>query len=295
MTTIDNLRKIHRIDLSSRKLVNSSLVGAYHSAFKGRGSEFASVRHYEPGDDTRLIDWKVSARTGSVFVRQQIEERELTVTIVMDISASTLFGSHGQLKRDLSAELASILAYAAIRNNDRVGLLLFTSQTELYVPPRKGRNHILRLIRDLLTVEPKNTGTDIGLALRQVSQALKQRSVIFLISDFLSPLSTYEAELSLVGFTHDVVAIILGDALEHKWPTVGLVEVIDSETNERMWIDTDAKGWHGIFTQQSLRLQNHIDTALMRANVDRVRVMTNTDYVTPLAVMLRKRGQKRWR
>jgi len=289
MIASDTFRKIRLVELRTRKLVNDSLAGTYHSAFKGRGIEFDAIRPYEPGDDVRLIDWNVTARTGDPFVRQYIEERELTVMLLLDTSASCLFGSAGRQKRDLGAELGAVLAYSAIRNNDKVGLALFSTRTELYVPPRKGRNHILRLIRDLLTAQPSDHGTDIAAALRMANRSLKRRSIIFLLSDFLAPVETYTTELSLLAHRHDVIALVLSDRLERNWPEVGLTRIQDAETGQGMWIDTNATNWQQIFSQQSLHLQSHVDAVLTKANVDFIRLDTNEDYVPRLTALLQRR------
>ncbi len=285
----DTFRKIRLIDLQTRKLVNDSLAGAYHSAFKGRGIEFDSIRPYEPGDDVRLIDWKVTARTGDAFVRQYVEERELTVMLLLDTSASCLFGSTGRQKRDLAAELGAVLAYSAIRNNDKVGLSLFSTHNELYVPPRNGRNHILRLIRDLLTAKPTHSGTDIAAALRMANRSLKRRSIVFLLSDFLAPADSYANELSFLAHRHDVVALVLSDLLERSWPKVGLTRVQDSETGQGMLIDTNAPGWQQEFAKHSIRLQDRVTSVLTKANVDFVRLDTNKDYIAPLTALLQRR------
>lgn len=292
MVASDTFRKIRLVELRTRKLVNDSLAGAYHSAFKGRGIEFDAVRLYEPGDDVRLIDWNVTARTGDVFVRQYIEERELTVMLLLDTSASCLFGS-SRLKRDLGAELGAVLAYSAIRNNDKVGLALFSTRNELYVPPRKGRNHILRLIRDLLTAQPTGRGTDIGAALRMANRSLKRRSIIFLLSDFLAPVETYSTELSLLAHRHDVIALVLSDPFEKVWPEVGLTRIEDAETGQGIWIDTNAADWQQAFSQQTLRLQGQINAALSKANVDYIHLDTNEDYIPQLTSLLQRRVSSR--
>ncbi len=293
MIAADTFRKIRLVELRTRKLVNDSLAGAYHSAFKGRGIEFDSIRPYEPGDDVRLIDWNVTARTGDAFVRQYVEERELTVMLLLDTSASCLFGSAGRQKRDLGAELGAVLAYSAIRNNDKVGLVLFSTRTELYVPPRKGRNHILRLIRDLLTTQPANRGTDIAAVLRMANRSLKRRSIIFLISDFLSPVESYSTELSLLAHRHDVIALVLSDPLERKWPEVGLTRIQDAETGQGIWIDTNAPDWQQAFSQQALHLQSRLDSALSKSKVDFIHLDTNEDYISQLTALLQRRVSSR--
>lgn len=289
MLTAETLRKIRRIELRTRKLVDESFAGAYHSTFKGRGIEFDTVRPYDFGDDARLIDWNVTARTGEPFVKKFVEERELTVMLLLDTSASCLFGTSKQQKRDAAVELAAVLAYSAIRNHDKVGLILFSDQVELYVPPRKGRNHILRLIRDLLAAQPTQKGTDIALALHMANRLLKHRAVIFLMSDFLLPVETYATELSLVGRRHDLIAGILSDPLEQVWPNVGLAVMRDAETGQERWIDTTSKAWRDQFQQQSRRFQNIRDETLVRANVDRIDIPSDGDYISALLTFFQRR------
>jgi len=293
MISSDVLRRIRRIELRTRKLVNESFAGAYRSAFKGRGIEFDTIRPYEPGDDVRLIDWNVTARTGDAFVRQYVEERELTVMLLLDTSASCLFGSTAKSKRDVASEVASVLAYSAINNNDKVGLLLFSDQTELYVPPRKGRNHILRLIRDLLTAQPSQKETDIAAALRMVSRSLKRRSIIFLLSDMLVPVETYITELSLLAYHHDVLVLIFSDPLEQHFPDIGLASIEDAETGQIMWIDTHASTWQQNFSVQIRQLQNRVGTAIAQANVDAVQIDINDDYVARLVTLFQGRAGTR--
>jgi uncharacterized protein (DUF58 family) len=293
MISSDVLRRIRRIELRTRKLVNESFAGAYHSAFKGRGIEFDTIRPYEPGDDVRLIDWNVTARTGNTFVRQYIEERELTVMLLLDTSASCLFGSTSKSKRDLAAEVAAVLAYSAINNNDKVGLVLFSDRTELYVPPRKGRNHILRLIRDLLTAQPIHKETDIAAALRMASRSLKRRSIIFLLSDMLVPIDTYATELSLLAYHHDVIVLIFSDPLERNLPNVGLARMQDAETGQIMWIDTHAVNWQRNFSAQSHQLQNRVRSVMSQASIDVAYIDINDDYVARLASLFQGRLSSR--
>ncbi|MBA3870013.1 MAG: DUF58 domain-containing protein [Anaerolineae bacterium] len=293
MISADVLRKIRRIELRTRKLVNESFAGAYRSAFKGRGIEFDSIRPYEPGDDIRLIDWNVTARTGEAFLRQYVEERELTVMLLLDTSASCLFGSTSKSKRDIAAEVAAVLAYSAINNNDKVGLILFSDRTELYVPPLKGRNHILRLIRDLLTAQPTHKETDIACALRMASRSLKRRSIIFLLSDMLVPVETYATELSLLAYHHDVMVLRFSDPLERKLPDIGLALVEDAETGQHVWIDTHAANWQRNFSAQSQQFQNRLNTTLSQANVDIVHIDVNDDYVAHLVSLFQGRLSSR--
>jgi len=241
----------------------------------------------------RLIDWNVTARTGEAFVRQYVEERELTVMLLLDASASCLFGSTSNNKRDVAAEVAAVLAYSAINNNDKVGLLLFSDHTELYVPPRKGRNHILRLIRDLLTAQPTHKQTDIAAALRMASRSLKHRSIIFLLSDMLAPVESYATELSLLAYHHDVMALIFSDPLEQKMPDLGLARMEDAETGHITWIDTKAINWQQNFSSQTMQLQDRVGTAMAKANVDAVRINVNDDYVASLVSLFHSRGSSR--
>jgi len=293
MISSDVLRRIRRIELRTRKLVNESFAGAYRSAFKGRGIEFDAIRPYEPGDDVRLIDWNVTARTGDAFVRQYVEERELTVMLLLDASASCLFGSTSKSKRDVAAEVAAVLAYSAINNNDKVGLLLFSDQTEHYVPPRKGRNHILRLIRDLLTAQPAHKETDIAAALRMANRSLKRRSIIFLLSDMLAPIESYVTELSLLAYHHDVMVLIFSDPLEQQLPNVGLARIEDAETGQITWIDTGVTNWQRNFYAQTQQLQNRVGIALAQANVDAVRINVNDDYVARLVSLFQSKASSR--
>jgi uncharacterized protein (DUF58 family) len=290
--TAETLRAIHLIELRTRRLVNDVFAGAYHAVFKGRGMAFDTVRAYEPGDDVRDIDWNVTARAGEPFIKRYTEERELTVMLVMDASASSLFGTVNRQKRDLAAEIGAVLAYAAITNNDKVGLLVFSDQVELLIPPRKGRTHVLRLIRDLLAVKPAHTGTDISLALRMVNQSLRRRSIVFLISDFLVDNKAYERDLMVTSYRHDVVALVLSDPLEQEWPEVGMVQLRDAETGQTEWIDTAAPGWQKRFREQTALFRQMRELALTRAQVDRIDMPVNGDYVRALTQFFQRRQQR---
>jgi len=292
MLTADTLRKIRRIELRTRKLVNDSFAGAYHAVFKGRGIVFEAVRPYEPGDDIRDIDWNVTARAGEPFIKRYAEERELTVMLVLDASASSAFGTVNRQKRDLAAELGAVLAFTAISNNDKVGLLIFSDQVELFISPRKGRNHVLRLIRDLLAAQPIHQGTDISLALRTINQLVKRRAIVFLISDFLAASQEYAPDLQITGRRHDVIAVVLSDPREQNWANVGLVGLRDAETGNVAWIDTASPEWRKQFHQQARRFQAIRDQALVRAGVDRIDVPVDADYVDALLRFFRQRAQR---
>jgi uncharacterized protein (DUF58 family) len=291
MLTPDMMKQIRRIELRTRRLVDASFAGSYQAVFKGRGMTFDSVRAYEPGDDVRTIDWNVTARAGEPYIKQFVEERELTVMLVLDASASILFGSVRRMKRDLAAELGAVLALSAIRNNDKVGLLVFSDQIELFIPPRKGRNHVLRLIRDLMAAAPSGKGTDMVLALKSVNRILQRRAIVFLISDFLLAGDDYLRELSLINRRHDVIAVTLHDRLEQSWPEVGLVHLEDAETGATTWVDTSSETWRRRFHGQAQRMQQAREAALVRAGVDRIDLPADGDYVRALAEFFRRREQ----
>lgn len=247
-------RKVRGIEVRTAQLVDSILAGAYHSAFKGRGIEFEQVRAYIPGDDVRAIDWNVTARAGEPHIKNFREERELTVLLAVDMSASTGFGSGSQTKRELAAELAAVLALAAIRNKDKIGLVLFTDTVELVLPPRKGRQHVLRLIREMLAFQPSGRGTDIAAALRFMGKVYKRRAVLFLISDLLA--EGYDQDLSVLSRRHDVIVAHTADAREHSLVSAGLIAVEDSETGAMRVIDTtsrQAKGYDAAAQAASAR------------------------------------------
>lgn len=292
MLTPETLHRIRQIELRTRRLVNDSFGGNYHSVFKGKGIAFDTVRPYQPGDDVRNIDWNVTARTNEAYVKQYVEERELTVMLVLDTSASCLFGTVNRSKRDLAAELGAILALAAISNNDRVGLFVFSDQAELFIAPRKGRNHVLRLIRDLLGARPANRGTDLSLALRTVDRLLKRRAIVFLLSDFLAPARDYLHDLLVVSGRHDLIAVVMADPLEKTWMNVGLVGIRDAESSASTWVDTSSKQWRGQFAQQAQRFRHLRDSTLSRAGVDRIDLPVDGDYVRALTQFFRLRAHR---
>ena len=254
--------------------------------------EFDEVRPYYPGDEVRSIDWNVTARMGQPFVKRYVEERELTVTLVVDASGSGDFGSVKRFKRELAAELAAVLSFSATTNNDRVGLLIFTDKIELYIPPRKGRRHVLRLIRDLLAFQPQGRGTDIKLALDTINQILKRRSIVFLVSDFLSDPETYRKPLSMANRKHDVVAIDLHDPLETDIAGVGVLALEDAESGELVWVDTSSRAWRHAFSQQVAQLEGAKNSVITNAGVDRIDIDTDQDYVSALTLFFEKRTQR---
>lgn len=282
MLNANLLRTIRRIEYRTRRLVTSSFTGAYRSRYRGQGMSFVSVRPYVPGDDIRAIDWKITARTSIPHIRQYVAERELSLMILIDGSASLMFGTQERQKREYAAELGAILAYSAIFNNDKAGIMIFTDHLEHYVAPAKGRKHILRLLQDLLTYTPKGTNTDLGAALRTANRVLPQHSIIIMLSDFLVPPENYAKELAIVAQRHDVAAIMLTDPMEEVIPSVGLLHVQDSETGDVHLVDTASKKWQKAFAQQRTTLQAARDDAFKRAGVPTVVLSQDADYIPTL-------------
>lgn len=287
------LRRIRRIELHTKRLVHNVFAGAYQSAYKGRGLSFAAVRPYEPGDDVRTIDWKVTARTGEPYIKEFIEERELTLMLVVDGSASVLFGTQDQQKRDFAAELGAVLAYAATRNNDKAGMLIFSDRVERYIPAKKGRNHLLNLIRELLTFEPEGMGTDLSLALQTVNRVLKPGAIVFLLSDFMADPETYRRALLLTGKNHDATAVILSDPLEEDIPALGLMSMRDAETGTMQWVDTRSEKWQQQFYEQQKSIRAEREALLHTAGVNRLEIPPDRDYVRALSLFFQERVRQR--
>jgi uncharacterized protein (DUF58 family) len=285
------LRQLRRLELSTRRLVDSRFAGEYRSVFKGQGMEFAEVREYQPGDEVRTIDWNVSARMGRPFVKRYVEERELTVMLVVDRSASEGFGTTGRTKREVLTEIGAVLALAAARNNDRVGLVLFTDRVEHVVPPRKGRRHVLRLLRDLYVLEPTGRATDVGAPCDLLTQLLGHRSAIFLMSDFLS--RPFEKPLSRLVRRHDVVAVQVTDPAERSLPDIGWARVADPETGEQVDVDTSDARVRAAFADAVRREAAQIAQLFTRYGVDTVDVATDGEWVTPLRGFFRERERKK--
>jgi uncharacterized protein (DUF58 family) len=292
MITHDLINKIRQIEIRTKRLVNDSYAGEYQSVFKGKGMEFDEVRPYQFGDEIRTIDWNVTARTGQPYVKRFVEERELTVMLLVDASASEDFGSVSRFKRELAAELTAVLSFAATTNNDKVGLLIFTDQIELFIPPRKGRHHVLRLIRELLAFEPKSRGTDIGMALETANQILKRRSIIFLVSDFLADPSSYQKALALSNRRHDLIAVDLHDPLETDIQPVGLIALEDPESGEIVWADTASRNWRDAFERRIHQFETNKIRAFRQARVDRIGIGTGEEYTAPLTAFFRQRARR---
>ena len=284
-------KKIRHVEVRTRGLVDDVFGGEYHSAFKGRGIEFAEVRPYQIGDDVRTIDWNVSARTGEPHVKLFEEEREQTLMLVVDVSGSEDFGSAGA-KRDLAAEVCAVLGFSALRNSDKVGLVLFTDRVERFVPPRKGKRHVLRLVRDLFAHEPQARGTDVAAALEHVLRVQRRRAIVVLVSDFLVPPGTegtVSRTLRVLAQKHDVVAVRLVDPREEALPAVGLVRVVDAESGRPATVDTSSRRVREAFARRAAARAARAEAALREARVDHVTLRTDTDYVEPLSAFFRHR------
>ncbi len=285
------LDKVRRIEIQTRSVVDERFAGEYHSVFRGHGMEFAEVREYQPGDDVRSIDWNVTARVGSPFIKIFDEERELTVMLVVDASASGAFGSGQRMKGEIGVEISAVLALSAIRNNDRVGLLIFTDAVELFIPPRKGRRHVLRVIRELLYFRPRSKGTAIGVALEFLERVLHRRSVIFLISDFLD--SRYTGPLRYLSRRHDVNAVILEDPRERQLPDVHFVTLRDAESGETLLVDTHDRRVRDAYARQQAQYARQRSEMLRRLTIDEVYIDTTHSYIEPLVRFFRMRTRRR--
>ncbi len=290
MSAGELLSKVKKIEIKTRRLVDEITGGAYHSVFKGRGIEFSEVREYTPEDDVRDIDWNVTARMGSPFIKKYSEERELTVMLAVDASASGLFGAGEKDKREQMIEAAALLAFSAIRNNDKVGLLIFTDETELYLPPRSGRKHVLRVIRELVAMEPKHHGTNIGKALESLAETLKKKSVIFLVSDFIDD-KDYEKSLKIVNRKHDLIAVRVLDDAELNLPKLYGMCIEDAESGEVFDFDANGSG-SAAYGAAAQELHEANREACRRAKVDMVDIRCNEDLVKPLMAFFQTRRGK---
>lgn len=295
MSSIDHkelLKKVRRIQITTKHAVNDVFAGQYHSTFKGRGMEFDEVREYVPGDDVRSIDWNVTARTGVPYIKKFIEEREMTVMLVVDVSASNRFGSGAQMKRDLIAEVAAVLAFSAIRNSDRIGLILFSETVEKYIPPKKGTSHVLRLVREMLSHKPQQKGTRIAPALDYLNHISTRKNVTFLISDFMFS-DDYERLLKITARRHDLISIIVGDKREVAWPDIGLIQWHDAETGERVWVDTSSRRVREELALSQTRRASEVDDLHRKAGIDVIRLFAGEAYEKEFIKFFRQRAQRR--
>jgi uncharacterized protein (DUF58 family) len=288
--TAEILSKIRTLEIKTKGLVETAFAGDYHSVFKGRGMNFEDVREYQPGDEIRTIDWNVTARLGNAFVKKFTEERELTVMLIVDVSASGNFGSATQSKRELAAEVACLLAFSAIRNNDKVGLILFTDRVELFIPPKKGRSHTLRLIREILFFQPEGRGTDPALALDYLNKLLTRRAVVFFISDFQTP--DFSHALAVSGRRHDFIAIQIQDEREEVLPNVGIITLEDAETGEQIEINTADRTTRSRFSSLAEEKTMDLSRTLRRNNIDAIALRTDEDYLPALRAFFKQRERR---
>ena len=280
MIPAEILKKVRLIEIKTRHIVNNIFGGEYHSAFKGMGMEFAEVREYYPGDDIRAIDWNVTARTGKPFIKKYDEERELTVMLIVDVSASGFFGTGESLKSDIMIELASILSFSAIKNNDKVGLLLFSDKIEEFIPPKKGKSHVLRVIREMIYHKAKDRKTDISIALEHIQKVLKRKSIIFLLSDFWD--DSYQQTMKLINKKHDLINIQILDKAEIAIPKLGMVKFHDAETQKSAWIDTTNKQIQNISTKYIQNKNKVIKEFCKKNKIDFISIDTAEGYLNPL-------------
>ncbi len=290
MTTSDILKKVRAIEIKTKGLTNHVFGGEYHSAFKGRGMNFSEVREYAYGDDVRNIDWNVTARFRSPYIKIFEEERELTLMLIVDISSSTLFGIHQQTKRDLITELSAVLAFSAISNNDKVGVIFFSDKIEKYIPPKKGKSHILLIIRELLMIKPnKNAKTNIEVALKFLNNIMKKKSIAFLLSDFVD--KDYESSLQLASKKHDLIGIHVSDKADYELANVGLLYVEDSETHQRKWIDTSSSLFQKNYKKQFDEIEKRTKEYFTKSAASYMTIRTDEDYVKALKVFFKSRAK----
>ena len=287
MISKEILQKVRKIEIRTKGMVNNIFGGEYQSAFKGRGMEFSEVRQYIYGDDIRQIDWNVTARTGDPFIKKFEEEREQTLMLCIDISPSGVFGSQNQSKMELSIEICAVLAFSAIKNGDKVGLILFTDEIEKVIPPKKGRLHVLRLIRELLTAEPQGKGTDISEALSYVNRLLNRRAIIVLASDFQD--KGYDRQLKITNRKHDLVNIFINDHLEDELPDLGLLPLKDAETGEEVLVDTSSAKVRKQYQKRRLQHKENLRNEFLRKKIDMIELETNASYIRPLVSFFRRR------
>ncbi len=288
MESSELIKKVRKIEIKSRGLSTQIFSGEYHSKFKGRGMAFSEVREYQPGDDIRTIDWNVTARFSHPFVKVFEEEREMTVMLIVDVSASEKFGTKKQLKQDLLTELCAVLAFSAMQNNDKIGVIFFSDKIEKFVSPQKGRTHVLRIIRELIEFKPTNKSTDIAYALRYFNNMIKKRCTAFLISDFID--QGFEDALKIACRKHDLVAIRLYDEREMELPKVGLINIMDSETGKTVWVDSNNEEFRKYFMSEARKREENLLTSFRKNGVDHTSIATHQNYVKPLIDLFKRRG-----
>ena len=294
MDTKELLKKVRKIEIKTRGLSRNIFAGEYHSAFKGRGMSFSEVREYQYGDDVRNIDWNVTARFNHPYIKIYEEERELTVMLLIDVSSSRIFGTQKQLKKNLITEISAVLSFSAIQNNDKIGVILFSNKIEKFIPPKKGRKHILRIIRELIEFTPENRGTDISEALKYLTNAIKKRCTAFVISDFVdyneeTDKMNYEEALKIANNKHDMIGLQIFDKREAELPSVGLVKAKDAETGEIVWIDSSDKRVRANYNLWWQQINHNIKKVFSQAGVDYATIGTHEDYVKPLVSLFKRR------
>jgi len=289
METTELLKKVRKIEIKTRGLSQELFSGEYHTAFKGRGMSFSEVREYQVGDEIRAIDWNVTARFGHPYVKVFEEERELTVMILVDVSGSESFGTRKQFKQDMITELCAVLAFSAIQNNDKIGVLFFSDIIELFIPPKKGKSHILHIIRQLLEFKPKSTKTNITQALRYFTNAIKKKSIAFVISDFMD--SGFSDALKIASGKHDVIALRIYDKRERELPDMGLIKVKDAESGKMMWLDTSSKSVRNHYYAAVREREQMVKDIFMRSGVDTASIATDESYIGPLTTLFKSRGK----
>ena len=291
MSTSALLKKVRQIEIKTKGLSNHIFAGEYHTAFKGRGMAFSEVREYQSGDDVRSIDWNVTARYNTPFIKVFEEEREMTVMMLIDVSASGNFGTNKQFKRELATEIAAVLAFSAIKNNDKVGVIFFTDKVEEFIPPKKGKSHILRIIREVLVFQPNRKGTDITGALEYFNATIKKRSICFILSDFMT--SSFEKPLRIASKKHDLVGVRIYDHREENLPNIGLIPMQDTETDEMIFVDTSNKRVRTEFARKRVEKINSIKKLFSTNGVDLINITTGNDYVKPLINFFKARGRRK--
>lgn len=287
MNATEIIKKVRKIEIKTRGLSHQIFAGEYHSAFKGKGMSFSEVREYQFGDDIRNIDWHVTARFHHPYVKVYEEERELTVILLIDVSGSEYFGTQQQFKQELITEIAAVLSFSAIQNNDKIGVIFFSNKVEKFIPPKKGKKHILRIIRELLDFNAEESGTDISEALRYLTNSIKKRSIAFVLSDFMD--DNFEKAIKIANNKHDVIALQITDKTEYQLPKAGLIHFFDPETKQTIWIDTDnnyVRERYKLFHKQQ---QEKTDTVFSKAGVDKVTIFTGEDYIKPLKQLFKMR------
>ena len=292
MEATELFKKVRKIEIKTRGLTNHIFSGQYHSAFKGRGMTFSEVREYQYGDDIRNIDWNVTARFHKPFVKIFEEEREMTVMLLIDVSGSNDFGSVDATKRDITAELAAVLAFSAIQNNDKVGVIFFSDQIEKFIPPKKGSSHILRIIREIVTFTPQHKGTDIGEGLKFLTSAIKKRTTAFLISDFVTN-KPFEQEMRIAARKHDLISLRITDKRELIIPKIGLVKFRDNETDKEIWVDTSTNEWNQAYQKYVQHTTTTLSKTFANNGVDNTLIYTDEDYVKPLMQLFKRRESRR--